>query len=73
MKNRKIKSRIPKGRRIEVPQGARVASSKKLRKMKRDAQSTDRSLVAKGGAVDEMFLIRPDIARNAKIDWPADE
>ena len=38
--------------------------------MKRASQSRDRKLVAKDGAVDEMFLIGPDLAKNAKVDWP---
>jgi hypothetical protein len=38
--------------------------------MKRASQSRDRKLVAKEGAVDEMFLIGPDLARNATVAWP---
>lgn len=36
-------------------------------------QSRDRKLVAKDGAVDEMFLIYPDLAKGARIVWPADD
>jgi hypothetical protein len=41
--------------------------------MKSAAQARDRKLVAKGGAVDEMFLIHPDLVKTAKIIWPADD
>jgi len=41
--------------------------------MKSAAQARDRKLVAKGGAVDEMFLIHPDLVKAAKIIWPADD
>jgi hypothetical protein len=54
----------------EESSGARVASSEKLQSIKRASQSRDRKLVAKEGAVDEMFLIGPDLAKNAKVDWP---
>jgi hypothetical protein len=66
------KLKIPKKRQLEIPHSAaRVASSKRLKKMKRASQSRDRTLVAKGGAVDEMFLIHPDLAKGARIVWPA--
>ena len=66
-----MKDRKPKQRQLEVPDnGARVVSSKRLQTMKRASQSRDRKLVAKEGAVDEMFLISPDLARNAKVAWP---
>jgi hypothetical protein len=65
------KAKVPKQRQLEVPNnGARFASSKRLQRMKRASQSRDRNLVAKAGAVDEMFLIGPDLARNAKVAWP---
>lgn len=72
MKDRnKLKRKIPRKRQLEVPgSGARVASSKKLQSIKRASQARDRKLVAKDGAVDEMFLIGPDLAKNAKIAWP---
>jgi hypothetical protein len=73
MRSRDVKTMIPKKRQLEAPIGGRVASSKKLQKMKSAAQSRDRKLVAKGGAVDEMFLIHPDLAKAAKITWPADD
>jgi hypothetical protein len=73
MKNREIKTRIPKKHRAEAPAGSRVASPKTLHKMKSAAQARDRKLVAKGGAVDEMFLIHPDLVKTAKIIWPADD
>jgi hypothetical protein len=38
--------------------------------MKRELQARDRSLVAPGGAVEEMFLIRPALAENARVVWP---
>jgi hypothetical protein len=41
--------------------------------MKREAQARDRALVAKGGAVNDMFPIRPHHARGAKLVWPKDE
>jgi hypothetical protein len=67
----KLKRKIPKKRQLEVPNsGARVASSKKLQSIKRASQSRDRKLVAKEGAIDEMFLIGPDLAKNAKVTWP---
>jgi hypothetical protein len=66
MRSRDVKTMILKKRQLEAPIGGRVASSKKLQKMKSAAQSRDRKLVAKGGAVDEMFLIHPDLAKAAK-------
>jgi hypothetical protein len=38
--------------------------------MKHSAQARDRALVARGGPVDEQFLIRPELARGAKVVWP---
>lgn len=74
MKDRKkLKRKIPKSRQLKVTSGARVASSKRLQAMKRASQSRDRKLVAKGGAVDEMFLIHPDLAKGARIVWPVDD
>jgi hypothetical protein len=73
MKSRDVKTKTPKKRQLEAPVGGRVVSSKKLQKMKSDAQSRDRKLVAKGGAVDQMFLIHPDLAEAAKITWPIDD
>jgi hypothetical protein len=73
MKGREIKTRTPRKRRVEAPAGSRVASSKKLKKMKSAAQARDRKLVAKGGAVDKMFLIHPDLVKTAKVIWPADD
>ena len=72
MKDRnKLKRKMPKKRQLDVPSsGARIASSKKLQSIKRASQSRDRKLVAKEGAVDEMFLIGPDLAKNAKVAWP---
>jgi hypothetical protein len=49
---------------------ARVASVRKLRAMKRLSQARDRALVAKGGAVEEMFLISPKDVSEAKLQWP---
>jgi hypothetical protein len=73
MKSREIKTRRPKNRRIKAPAGSRVASPAKLQKMKSASQARDRKLVAKGGAVDEMFLIHPDLVKTAKIIWPAND
>ncbi|MGO9992109.1 MAG: hypothetical protein ACLPTF_06310 [Steroidobacteraceae bacterium] len=71
MKERKLKRKVSKRRQLEVSNSdARVASSKRLQSIKRASQSRDRKLVAKGGAVDEMFLIGPDLAKNAKVAWP---
>jgi len=53
-----------------VRQVARHASAKKLKQMKRNSQARDRALVAEGGAVEEMFLIRPALAENARVVWP---
>jgi len=53
-----------------VRQVARHASAKKLKQMKRNSQARDRSLVAEGGAVEEMFLIRSALAENARVVWP---
>jgi hypothetical protein len=65
------KRKIPRKRQLEVPNsGARVASSKKLRSIKRASQSRDRKLVAKNGAIDEMFLISPDLVKSAEVAWP---
>jgi hypothetical protein len=47
----------------------RVASARELKAMKRSGQARDRALVAKGGAVEEIFLIRPKDARQAKLNW----
>jgi hypothetical protein len=33
-------------------------------------QAHDRAPVAEGGAVAEMFLIRPALAENARVIWP---
>jgi hypothetical protein len=73
MRNFKIKSRIPKKRQLQDPKAGLIASPKKLQAMKRASQARDRKLVAKGGAVDEMFLIHPDLAKGAKVVWPADD
>lgn len=73
MKSRKIKTRISEKHRVKAPAGGRVASPEKLQKMKSAAQARDRKLVAKGGAVDEMFLIHPDLVKAAKIIWRADD
>jgi hypothetical protein len=73
MKRREIKTRTPKEHRVKALAGSRVASPEKLQKMKSAAQARDRKLVAKGGAVDEMFLIHPDLVKAAKIVWPADD
>jgi hypothetical protein len=72
MKGRnKPKRKIPRRRLLEVPSsGARVASSKKPQSIKRASQARDRKLVAKDGAVDEMFLIGPDLAKRAQVAWP---
>jgi hypothetical protein len=48
----------------------RIASAIELDQMKRESQARDRKFVAKGGAIDEMFLIRPDLAEDASIAWP---
>jgi DNA-damage-inducible protein J len=53
-----------------VRQAAHIVSAKKLKQMKRDSQARDRALVAEGGAVDEMFLIRPALVKQAHIIWP---
>jgi hypothetical protein len=53
-----------------VHQASRTASAKKLKQMKRNSQARDRALVAQGGAVEEMFLIRPALAENARVVWP---
>lgn len=65
----------PKAQRLEVPRlrmrnPARIASAIELDQMKRESQARDRELVANGGAIDEMFLIRPDLAEDALIVWP---
>jgi hypothetical protein len=73
MKSREIKTRISNKHRVEALAGSRVASPKKLQKMKSEAQARDRKLLAKGGAVDEMFLIHPDLVKTAKVIWPADD
>lgn len=73
VKSHKCKSMKRKEPAYDAPAGARVASSKKLQKMKRDSQKRDHRLVARGGAVDEMFLIRPHIARRAKVTWAKDD
>jgi hypothetical protein len=73
MKSCEIKTRISKKHRVEAPAEGRVASSKKLQKMKSAAQARDRKLVAKGGAVDGMFLIHPDLVKTAEVFWPADD
>jgi hypothetical protein len=52
---------------------ARVVSAKRLRQMKSASQVRDRVLIAKGGAVPDMFLIRPEIAEDAKVVWPDED
>jgi hypothetical protein len=56
--------------RLRTRKPARIASAIELDQMKRESQARDRELVAKGGAIDEMFLIRPDLAEDALINWP---
>ena len=53
-----------------VRQPVRHASAKKLKQMKGNSQARDRALVAQGGAVEEMFLIRPVLAESARVIWP---
>jgi len=53
-----------------VRQTVHIASAKKLKQMKCASQARDRALVAQGGAVDEMFLIRPELVKRAHITWP---
>jgi addiction module RelB/DinJ family antitoxin len=53
-----------------VRQVARHASAKKLNQMKRKSQVRDRALMAQGGAAEEIFLIRPALAENARVVWP---
>jgi hypothetical protein len=52
---------------------ARVVSAKQLRQMKSASQARDRVLIAKGGAVREMFLIRPEMAEDAQVAWPDED
>jgi DNA-damage-inducible protein J len=52
-----------------VRQAVRHAA-KKLKQVKRNSQTRDRALVAQGGAVEEMFPIRPALAENARVVWP---
>jgi hypothetical protein len=68
-------ARRPKAQRLEVSRSrmrkpVRIASAMDLDQMKRELQARDRELVAKGGAIDEMFLIRRDLAEDALIVWP---
>jgi hypothetical protein len=51
----------------------RVVSAKRLRQMKSASQVRDRALIAKEGAVPEMFLIRPEMAEDAQVTWPDEE
>jgi hypothetical protein len=65
----------PRAQRFEVSRPrmrkpVRIASAIELDQMKRESQARDRKFVAKGGAIDEMFLIRPDLAEDASIAWP---
>jgi hypothetical protein len=53
--------------------GTRVVSAKRLRQMKNASQVRDRALIAKSGAVPEMFLIRPEIAEDAQVAWPDED
>lgn len=56
---------------IRNPRGARIASASRLQRMKRVAQERDQELVARGKfAAGELFLIRPEQARAAKVEWP---
>jgi hypothetical protein len=78
MKRKIVRDRAahrPKAQRLEVSRPrlrkpVRVASAIELDQMKRESQARDRELVAKGGAIDEMFLIRRDLAEDALIVWP---
>jgi hypothetical protein len=70
MKKHGISSKAPKKR---PPKISRGASLKRLQQMKSAAQARDRKLVKKDGAVDEMFLIHPNLVKTAKIVWPADD
>jgi DNA-damage-inducible protein J len=52
--------------------GLRIARAGNLRRMKTVSQVRDRALVAQGSfAAGELFLIRPEDARAAKVVWPA--
>jgi hypothetical protein len=51
----------------------RVVSAKRRRKVKKASQVRDRALIAKGGAVPEMFLIRPEVAEDAQVAWPDED
>ena len=51
--------------------GPQIARAQNLRRTKIAAQVRDRALVAEGSfAAGELFLIRPEDARAAKVDWP---
>ena len=50
----------------------RVVAPARLLAMKRAAQARDHALAAEGKlAAGELFLIRPEQARKAKLKWPA--
>jgi DNA-damage-inducible protein J len=51
--------------------GVKVVRARRLQRLKAASQERDRALVAHGSfAAGELFLIRPEDARAAKVQWP---
>jgi DNA-damage-inducible protein J len=56
---------------IRNQRGPSVAPVGTVERMKKAPQKRDRARIARGNfAAGELFLIRPEDARAAKIDWP---
>ena len=56
---------------IRNPDGVSVVSLARLQAMKRSAQARDRAIASRDDlSAGEMFLIRPEQARGAKVKWP---
>jgi DNA-damage-inducible protein J len=57
---------------IRNPRDPAMASSRKLRDLKAASPTRDSAVLARiDFAAGELFLIRPEDARAAKVEWPA--
>lgn len=57
---------------VRNPGGVSVVKPARFRAMKRAGQARDHAIAAREDlSAGEMFLIRPNLARAAKVNWPA--
>ena len=56
---------------IRNPRDPGMESARKLRDVKVASPARDRTLARSDFAAGELFLIRPEDARAAKVEWPA--